>query len=98
MQTYFQGTGLSRGKSVTFVQNPAISALPWKLSPYQEDTGCTNCLADCQNASADPIQVCKVLTSTNGTVIKPLPPQQVALKVTITITIGPVTITITWGK
>lgn len=81
------------GQSFQCGVNNAVTKLPWTTSPYKGDTGCTNCLIGCEDASSDPSKSCYFVRSLGGVTSAPVP-KAARIRIIIIIVVTPRTITI----
>lgn len=90
MQKYLDANGLLKGKKFACLEHPNVSTLEFKRSPYNEDTGCKNCLGGCENATSNPSKVCEMINYSEIGIVLPrksVPTQAVAKRTIIIIVI-----------
>lgn len=55
-QGYFKN-----GTKFDCTEIPELTKLEWKTSAYEEESGCTDCLQECEQTTADPEQICELI-------------------------------------
>lgn len=52
---------IKNGTSFDCKEIPELAKLDWKRSPYEEESGCANCLHECEEANGDRDQICEFI-------------------------------------